>query len=252
MSKRLPITREKKITADAILDLNKAQKKKIRRSVDYTKTKKILGNIFNNIRKTTAKIGPTPPPEYVSHPEYQNFKKNCKEMWRKWKEAQRISRILRELKSQVEYPNNELKSMSQMLAYLGLVESLGVTMMDLALLFLIANGKELHTKSYPTKHVETLEELEKVWDHGYKLNFLDSSGVTIFKEKIIDKEIRDIIAHLKFTIEKNTGEIRDRGNNTIDIKEKRLDFWEGIDILNLVLEDIGFLEWLEQKVSGNK
>jgi len=251
MSKR-SITRTKKFTVDVIFVLSEARKKELRQSRDYKKTRRILSYLFDNITELKTKIGPTLPPEYVFHTKYQIFKKNCREMWRKWKEAQRISRILRGLKSQVEYPNNELKSMSQMLAYLGLVESLGVTMMDLALLFLIANGKELHTKSYPTKHVETLEELEKVWDHGYKLNFLDSSGVTIFKEKIIDKEIRDIIAHLKFTIEKNTGEIRDRGNNTIDIKEKRLDFWEGIDILNLVLEDIGFLEWLEQKVLGNE
>lgn len=249
MSKR-SITRTKKFTVDAIFVLSKEKKEELRQSMDYKKTRKILKDLFVNITKVRTKVGSTLPLEYVYYPPYQVFKKNCKEMWTKWKEAQRISRILRGLKSQVEYPNDELKSMSHMLAYLGLVESLGVTMMDLALLFLIANGRELHTRGYPTKHVETFEELEKVWDYDYKLNFLDSSGVTIFKKKIVDKRIRDDIAHLKFTIEKNTGKIRDRGNNTIDIKEKISNFWEGIDIVNLVLEDIGFVGWLKQKVLG--
>jgi len=214
--------------------------------------KKILGNIFSNIRKTTAKVGPTPPPEFVYHPEYQNFKKNCKEMWRKWREAQRISRILRELK-RAENQNEEQKSMINMLGYLGLVESLGVTMMHIALLFLIANGRELHTKGHPTKHAKTFKELEGIWDNNYKLGFLKSSGVSIFGKKIVNTELRNIIAHLNFTVEKNSGEIRGgKRNKIIDIEGKISNFWKGIDIVNLVLEDIGFVAWLRQKVASHE
>jgi len=250
MSKRKVTTRKKSFTSDAILVLNETRKKELRQSRDYKKTRKILDNMFVNIAKLRTKAGPTLPSEYVFHTEYPIFKKNCREMWRKWKEAQRISRILRELKTEVRYPNDELKSMANMLAYLGLVESLGVTMMDMMLLFLMAHGRELHTRGYPTKHVETFEELEKVWNLDYKLSFLNSSGLSIFKKKIVDTKTRNIIAHLNFTIEKNTGVIRGRRNKIIDINEKISNFWEGIDTLDLVLEDIGFLGWLKQKVLG--
>lgn len=253
MSKRESTTRTKEFTADAILVLSEARKNEIRQSDDYEETRRILSYLFRKITKLSAKIGPmVPPPEYVFHPEYQVFRKNCKEMWRKWKEAQKMSRILRELKTGVEYPSNELESMANMLAHLGLVESLGVTMMDMMLLFLMADGRELHTRGYPTKHVETFEELEKVWNLDYKLSFLNSSGLSIFKKRILDPKTRNIIAHLNFTIKKDSGEIRGgKDNEIIDIKRKSSSFWEGIDILNLVFEDIGFLKWLREKVRIN-
>lgn len=248
MSKRKSTTRTKKITGDAILVLSEARKNELRQSDDYKETRKILGSVFDNITKLRTKAGPTLPSEYVFHTEYQIFKKNCREMWRKWKEAQRILRELKRMESQ----NEEQKSMVNMLRYLGLVESLGVTMMHIALLFLIAVGKEVHTRGPHTKHVETFEELEDVWSLDYKLEFLDSAGLSVFKEKIINTDIRHKIAHLNFTIERNSGEIRDKGNNRIDIEETTSNFWEGIYILNLVLEDIGFLGWVRQKVASHE
>jgi hypothetical protein len=131
--------------------------------------------------------------------------------------------------------------MSKMLAYLGLVESLGGKMMDMALLLL-----DLHTRGAYAKHVETFEELEDVWDLDYKLKFLDSEGISIFREKIVNKNLRDSIAHLNFRIE-DDGTIRDRGNNEIHVDNEISKFWTGIDTLQIALEDIGFLKWLEEK-----
>jgi predicted RNA-binding protein len=181
-------------------------------------------------------------------PQYEIFEKNCRPLFKKWKEAQNISQILRELKTEVVYPNLMLKSMSKMLAYLGLVESLGVKMMDMALLLLIANGEELHTRGAYAKHVKTFEELEDVWDLDYKLKFLDSAEISIFREKIMNKTLRDKIAHLNFKIE-NDGTIRDQGNNEIHIDDEISKFWQGIDILQVALEDLDFLIWLEERSS---
>lgn len=229
--------------------VSRERNSRLRESGLYEQTKLVLGNLFDNVTKLTSKIGVLSIPEYVFHTGYQSFKRNCVEIWKKWEESERISHILREMKS-IEYPSNEQKSMSKMLAYLGLIESLGITMMNMVLLFLVANRKEIHTRGYPTKHVETLEELESVWDTGYKLKFLEYADIHIFKEKIINVNLRNNIAHLKFTIEKNRGIIRDRDNNEINIDEKITDFWEGIDTLKLVLEDIGFLNWIEDKVKA--
>jgi hypothetical protein len=62
----------------------------------------------------------------------------------------------------------KLKSMTKMLVYLGLVESLGTTFLDMALMLLIANGKEMHTRGPYVKHVTSLKELRKL-DLAYKL-----------------------------------------------------------------------------------
>jgi hypothetical protein len=221
-------------------------KNELRVSEDYRKTFAKLHEMFDSIVKLKPEISTEPIPEYVYHPQYEIFERNCKSLSKKWKEAQAISEILRDLKSEVSYPSPMLKSMSKMLAYLGLVESLGAKMMDMALLLLIANGKELHTRGAYAKHVETFEELEDIWDLDYKLKFLDSAEISIFREKIINKTLRDSIAHLNFRIE-NDGKIRDRANNEIRIDEEISKFWQGVDILKVVLEDIGFLRWIEER-----
>jgi hypothetical protein len=210
----------------------------------YESTLKIFDKLFNNVKTMTkedylSKEGILPPP-------YQIFQKNCVKFYEKWESSKEIAAILRDLKREVDYPDNNVKSMSKMFAYLGLVESLGATMIDMALLFLIASGKQIHTKGPNIRHVETFEELEGVWSLDYKLDFLDDVGLSIFKEKIVNKNTRDAIAHLQFKIE--NGIIRDRGNNQIDIDQRISDFWEGILILERILVDIGFLDWLKDKV----
>lgn len=216
-------------------------------SNEYKLTKKIFDKLFTKVKMMTKE-------DYLSREgilptTYEIFKKNCIEFDKRWRRAQEISLILRDLKATVTYENANVESMSKMLAYLGLVESLGTTMIDMALLFLIANGKEIHTRGPNVKHVETFKELEGVWKLDYKLDFLADAGLTIFKEKIIDKNTRNYIAHLNFTIE--NGIIRDKGNNPIDIDQKIRNFRDGISILERVLREIGFLTWLQDKVQGS-
>jgi hypothetical protein len=207
---------------------------------DYEITLKIFDKLFTKIKTMTkddylSKEGILPPP-------YQIFKKNCVKFHEKWMNAKKIAGVLKDLK-RVQYADENVKSMSKMFAYLGLVESLGSTLVDMGLLFLIANGREIHTRGPNVRHVETFEELEGVWSLEYKIDFLEDAGLSIFKNKIIHKDTRNTIAHLQFTIDDGT--IRDHGDNKIDIDQRIADFWEGVSILELVLEKIGFVEWLK-------
>jgi len=219
-------------------EVEKKRKDELRQSQSYKETKEILGKLFQNATVLGDKIGAFLPTRY------EIFKRNCMEFYEKWKEAQEISEILRGLKSDVNYNNDRLKSMSKMLAYLGLVESLGITLMDVALIFLIANGKEVHTRGPLIKHVTSFEELKDL-DLGYKLEFLKDERLNLFKE-FINKDVRDHIAHLKFKI-KNNGEIRKIEGSPIHIAKEIAKFWDGVDTMKLVFEDIGFLKWLEVK-----
>jgi len=212
--------------------------KGIRQSEDYLKARKIFESILLNVpieypRKRGVGVLPSPA---------EKFEKNCLEFYEKWQESKRISEILRGLKTRVEYPSDVYKSMSKLLVYLGLVESLGVALVDMALMLLIATGKEVHTRGAFTKHVTSFKELADI-DLGYKLDFLESEGLDLFK-RFINRDLRNHIAHLKFTIE-NNGEIRKRNGVPIHIDNEISRFWDGVDTLKLVLEDSGFLERLE-------
>jgi len=62
-----------------------------------------------------------------------------------------MSDILRDLKATgvLGMLQPEARSMNKMLVYLGLVESLGVALIDTVLFLLVANGEEIHTKQLP-------------------------------------------------------------------------------------------------------
>lgn len=209
-----------------------SRKNKLRESEDYKKTKKLLFGMVQNVPKMGVH----------GHLEAEIFEKNRLELHEKWKEAQKVSEILRGLKSEVEYGGPKQKSMSKMLAYLGLVESLGVTLMDMILMVLIINGKEVHTRGPRIRHVRFFKELGEL-GLEYKLEFLETEGFEVFKS-FINKDVRNHIGHLKFTIE-NNGDIRkkDRTRTRIHIDNEIFRFWKGADTLKLVLEDMGFLKW---------
>ena len=233
-------------------EISNERKREIKESEDYKTTKKFLGPMFGNIVSIKRKIDLTRPLEFAEtfewHPNYLDFKQNFQELKEKWEEARRVSKILRGLKT-IEYPSRKYESMSKMLSYLGLVESLGVTLADMVLILLIANGKEVHTRGPMTKHVTKTRELEKI-DLTYKLAFLESEGLDIFR-KFINTDVRNHIAHLKFTIE-NNGEIRKKDGSRIDIDNNISRFWYGVDTLMVVFEDIGLLDWLRREVMSHE
>lgn len=133
------------------------------------------------------------------------------------------------------------KPMVKMLVYLGLVESLGTTFIDMALMLLIANGKEMHTRGPYVSHVTSLKELRKL-DLAYKLYFLRKHGLPLFL-KIVDRELRNEIAHLKFKID-GEGAIRDSRGSLVDIDEVIERFWKAILDIESIFDDVGFTKWL--------
>lgn len=227
-------------------ELSEPEKENIKQSKDYKATKPILEAFLTTITKLRPKVSVAFPPEYVYGTRYGTFKKNCSDFSERWKETKRVSKILKDLKMLDELQEIPAKfgAMNKMLIYLGLVESLGVALMDIVLLLLIANEREVHTGGRFSKHATKLNQLEKI-GLANKLDFLNSEGLGIFGT-FIDRDIRNHIAHLNFTInEDGVIEKKDRGHTRIRIEHKISEFLRGVDILTCVFEDIGLLQWFE-------
>jgi len=197
-------------------------------SPDYLEAKKILSRLLSN---TGARI------EML----YDN-RRDLQTTWNKSKEA---SETLKDMKNR-EALNNlppKARSISKLFAYLGLVESLGVTLIDMALVLLIANGEEMHIRQGGgIRHVSTLKELRKL-DLVYKLEFLKANMLQ-FVGGVINRELRNNIAHLKFQIEEN-GDIVDSNRQSVNIDDELQKFWERVGHLISLFEEIRFLKWVE-------
>jgi len=88
--------------------------------------------------------------------------------------------------------------------YLGAVESIGNTAVDVLVMLLIANGRDFHIECrYTTpriKHVTSIKDLEEERvPLTTKLNFLKENGVRKLTS-IIDSKLRNAIAHLRFDV----------------------------------------------------
>jgi len=163
-----------------------------------------------------------------------------------WDRSAKISLILQNLKvgGYARLLQPKTRSMAKMLTYLGLVESLGVTFMDMALMLLIFNGKEMHTRGPYTKHVTSLAELQKI-DLAYKQEFLKSHELHLFTE-LVNRNLRNEIAHLKFRIQED-GTIESSEGSEVDIDNVIQRFWETVQDFISIFDEIGFTDWLSQR-----
>jgi hypothetical protein len=209
----------------------------IRRSEDYRNTRKKIERLSQVliVHPDVANIYPS---------RYLQFRNMLPEALKKHTESVEMSRILREVKTQIVYNDLRVESMNKMLGYLGLVESLGVSYADIALTLSIASGSDLHTKGTATKHVTSFEDLQTL-DLNYKLDFLEKEiGLPIFK-RMINRNYRNYIAHLNFRIDTD-GTIRDNGNSEIRINDAVGSFWNCVDTLELVFQDMNLWQRLEE------
>lgn len=92
----------------------------------------------------------------------------------------------------------------QTFIYLGIVESIGNTIVDLVIMLLVATGRDFHIECQHTtpriKHAMTIKDLEKERvSLTTKLNFLRDNDLKTFAS-LIDTSLRNIIAHLKFDV----------------------------------------------------
>jgi len=114
----------------------------------------------------------------------------------------------------------------------------------MVLFLLIANGKEMHIYlGRGMKHVSTPKELEKL-DLIYKLNFLKSHELGFFG-KSINRNLRNDIAHLKFSIEEN-GTIRDSGGREVNIDDTIAYFWDSVSEITSIFDETKFMKLIEQ------
>jgi len=88
--------------------------------------------------------------------------------------------------------------------YLGCIESLGNSIVDIVVMLLVANGKDFHIECrYATpriKHAKSINDLENERvPLAAKLNFLKDNGIKELP-RLLDNELRNDIAHLKFDV----------------------------------------------------
>jgi len=212
-------------------------------SVEYKESQRILRDLFGSVYQLKPKGVPFPAVVELAQ-------ENCRDLLEKFEEAERMSGILRNLKTEqiVGQLPPESSSMIKMLVYLGLVESLGVTLADIVLMLLIANGEDVHTRGPFTRHIKSFKELGEV-ELGYKLELLEQANLGIF-QKILGREIRNNVAHLKFRIGED-GSIQGMGGNPINIDDALHKFWISVYRIMMILEEIGFMKWIRSK-AGNE
>jgi hypothetical protein len=131
---------------------------------------------------------------------------------------------------------------AELFTYLGLVETLGHTIIDIVVMLVIANGRDFHIEcEYGTprvRHVEEISDLRKV-PLTTKLNFLRDNGIKTLPS-MIDSKLRNDIAHLNLTFDPDTEEIFIRN------KPAREVLLEGFRELNTVFEVYDELQKIEE------
>jgi hypothetical protein len=102
-----------------------------------------------------------------------------------------------------DFDSSDLKdNLYSLFLYLGMVESVGRKIIDLLVLLLVANGKDLG-KKIEVASMDDLDNEKKYISLGTKLTFLKDNGL-LEVVSIIDREFRNAIAHLKFQIRNNS------------------------------------------------
>jgi len=192
---------------------------------DHEKTRKILLKLLHN-----AKL------------EIWDMRSELADSWDRSSETSQILQYLK-IGEYARLLPPKTQSMAKMLTYLGLVESLGITFTDIALMLLIMNGKEMHTRLPFIKHVTSLRELQEV-NLAYKQHFLKAYELDPFLE-LVNRKLRNKIAHLKFKIEEN-GTIKLYNNKIVDIDKVLEEFWKTFFEIIEIFDEIGFTNWLSK------
>ena len=156
--------------------------------------------------------------------QYTRFKKNFLEWKKRDFEALKLTRMLDPLEElqiplmkqlQTTAENRPKIAVINVFRYLGYVESIGVSTMNMLVLLLIANGRDLH--------VERVHEIPRI---VHAIDFDDIKHISLYEKieflkrneltecsSLIDRKLRNAIAHLKFKMD-------DKGNISIRSKRK--------------------------------
>ena len=142
---------------------------------------------------------------------YELFKQAYTDSQQRLIHAAKIAQLL--ARADTETTRVTLKDvLYRLFAYVGFVESLGNTLVDIVIMLLVANGRDFHIESRHAtpriKHVAVIKDLEdERVPLSTKLNFLRKNGIKELAS-LIDSELRNIIAHLRFEVEEDNVYIR--------------------------------------------
>ena len=140
--------------------------------------------------------------------------KNRKELMRELDRFQPVAILFKEVIDKVTNLTQEKSNQKEhgkiftliaVFEYLSAIETIGNSVINLVLLFLVAEGHDIHLApdrqhSY-VRHAITLEDLDSpTLSLAIKLDILDSLGYTLFS-KWINRKLRNAIAHLDFEID---------------------------------------------------
>lgn len=183
-------------------------------------------------------------------PEYLQLKVNAVEWYDRFVKAFKIGGKVSSLqKLQVTVKEPKLLALIKLFQYLGLVESIGTTIVDMLVLLLIADGHVFHVeRSYELPriiHAKTFSDISPPNSTlADKLCFLENNGLKI-TSRFIDRKLRNDIAHLNFDVNKH-GEIVTNNCGKLNIDERLNHFSKMFIAIILVLQESGFTDFLNR------
>ena len=179
---------------------------------------------------------------------YHIMKKNANGFKERMGKAADLAEVIIQTESVISKVSKpKVESLMKMFQYLGYVESIGVTLIDMFILLLIANGHQLHVerlRGWPRiLHVSSFKELEHA-NLASKLGFLEMNGMENVV-KLIDRNLRNDIAHFNFSID-DKGKIDTSHRKDLDINENLIKLKVYLLYIDALLKKHGFLKWLTQ------
>jgi hypothetical protein len=141
--------------------------------------------------------------------EFQLFKRNYEYFNKQYEEKEKMFSYLfftraPETESDKAISFGE-KGQQLLFSYLGAIESIGDSLVNILVMLVIASGEDFHIESRhktPTiRHVKKIQELERqLIPLSTKISFLLMNNVRFIK-RVVDTSLRNRIAHLNFKID---------------------------------------------------
>jgi hypothetical protein len=139
----------------------------------------------------------------TKHESYELFRQSLPDFKKRFIRATYILELIGE-KGAKEPRASFTNTVYNLFAYLGIVESLGNTVVDMVVMLVVANGRDFHIERLHgtprVKHALSIMDLEKeIVPLTTKLRFLAENGLPKLA-RIIDSQFRNDIAHFKFDV----------------------------------------------------
>lgn len=208
----------------------------LRKSSMYSKLKSSIAPLKKELEDETSKT-------------YAFIKSNSKALHSSLLRDLEVLSVIGDLLDEIKKITNlKIRSLLNLFYYLGLVESVGIDMIDNVLILLIACGHDIHIERRYIEHVSCFEDLEKI-ELWKKLEFLEEHDLKPVAS-IFDRRLRNRIAHINFIIE-DDGTVKTKEGSPIDIYAKISSLQTNLMCLNLVTIDIELPRIIDKMIEEN-